>query len=335
MAEPTTVRVLSPEEIASRQLAETPYIRWPDPSQLFLQREVRLRQLAAGHAMRDFLIFMADICAAQHRRLNSPVVVTLPTQQHLAQAAKQGVAPLHPAEHLRAALWLEDLRALLADLQQRAQPAAPQVIQALSNATPEHLNRQADKLLQGITLELDLGQAPLIAAALQVYWTRLVSHTQAAYPDLAFGRIDDATVCPCCASLPVSSISRIGASDAGSRYLHCGLCATEWHMVRIQCACCSSSKSIFYQELEGDGEQSLSTAAPPRGTVRAEACDDCGHYLKIMSMDKDAYVDPVADDLATVALDLLVSDTGLQRHGVNYMLLWGEPEPSGLNDGSS
>ena len=54
-----------------------------------------------------------------------------------------------------------------------------------------------------------------------------------------------------------------------------------------------------------------------------------------MSMDKDAYVDPVADDLATVALDLLVSDTGLQRHGVNYMLLWGEPEPSGLNDGSS
>ena len=101
MAEPTTVRVLSPEEIASRQLAETPYIRWPDTSQVFLQREVRLRQLAAGHAMRDFLIFMADICAAQHRRLNSPVVVTLPTQQHLAQAAKQGVAPLHPSEHLR------------------------------------------------------------------------------------------------------------------------------------------------------------------------------------------------------------------------------------------
>ena len=28
----------------------------------------------------------------------------------------------------------------------------------------------------------------------------------------------------------------------------------------------------------------------------------------------------------TVALDLLVSDTGLQRHGVNFMLLWGDPD---------
>ena len=28
-------------------------------------------------------------------------------------------------------------------------------------------------------------------------------------------------------------------------------------------------------------------------------------------------------------------DWNQHSHGVNYMLLWGEPEPSGLNDGSS
>ena len=51
-------------------------------------------------------------------------------------------------------------------------------------------------------LGLDLAQAPLIGAALQVYWTRLVAHTQSQYPDLAFGRVDNATLCPCCGSKP-------------------------------------------------------------------------------------------------------------------------------------
>ncbi|MBU3651019.1 MAG: formate dehydrogenase accessory protein FdhE, partial [Limnohabitans sp.] len=51
------------------------------------------------------------------------------------------------------------------------------------------------------------------------------------------------------------------------------------------------------------------------------------HYLKIMDMSRDAHVDPVADDLASVTLDLLVSETGLQRHGVNYLLLWGNDAP--------
>jgi FdhE protein len=43
-------------------------------------------------------------------------------------------------------------------------------------------------------------------------------------------------------------------------------------------------------------------------------------------MDRDMYVDPAADDLATVTLDLLVSEAGFQRHGVNLMLLFGDPD---------
>ncbi|NBQ86306.1 MAG: formate dehydrogenase accessory protein FdhE, partial [Betaproteobacteria bacterium] len=54
--------------------------------------------------------------------------------------------------------------------------------------------------------------------------------------------------------------------------------------------------------------------------------EDCHHYLKIVSMDKDAFVDPVADDLATLPLDLLSTDAGFQRHGVNFMLLFGAGE---------
>jgi FdhE protein len=41
-------------------------------------------------------------------------------------------------------------------------------------------------------------------------------------------------------------------------------------------------------------------------------------------MEKDPEVEPVADDLASVALDLLVSEAGMQRSGHNLMLLFGE-----------
>ena len=60
--------------------------------------------------------------------------------------------------------------------------------------------------------------------------------------------------------------------------------------------------------------------------VQAEACSECGHYLKLVHADRDVMAEPVADDLATLTLDLLVAETGLQRHGVNLLLLFGESE---------
>lgn len=324
MADIATTKVLSPEEIAARQMADAPQLRFAATGDLFRDRETRLRQLAAGHAMRDYLIFMADLCAAQHRALQADRQHPLPPQDALGDAAKAGVPPLTPTLHRRDAAWRDDLRDILADVLPRAADGPAQVIRALQAADAEHLERQADRLLNGVMLGLDLGQAPLIGAALQVYWTRLVARTQHAYPDLAFGRIDDGKVCPCCGSLPVASIARIGGTEAGSRYLHCALCQTEWHMVRIQCAHCGSGKSIVYHEVEASSSDApRATVEPPKGAVRAEACEDCNHYLKIMSMDKDAFVDPVADDLASVTLDLLTADAGFQRHGVNFMLLFG------------
>jgi FdhE protein len=59
--------------------------------------------------------------------------------------------------------------------------------------------------------------------------------------------------------------------------------------------------------------------------VAAETCDECHHYLKICNAAKDPHVEPVADDLASLSLDLLVSEEGLMRHGVNFMLLFGPP----------
>ena len=325
MSNTVSTRVMSPEEIASQQLQEAPQFRLAVIGEVFRERELRLRQLAAGHAMRDYLLFMADVCAAQHRvvQLDRPSL-RLPYEEALADAARQGVAPLSPQQSLRDACWREDLSAILTELAPKSSPGVASVIEALLVAEAGELERQADRLLHGVMLGLNLGQAPLIAAALQVHWTRWVARTQHAFPDLAFGRVDEGKLCPCCASLPVASVARIGGAQAGARYLHCALCQTQWHMVRIQCAHCGSGKSIAYHELEpGEDGAALATVQPPRGTVRVETCDDCHHYLKIMAMDKDAFVDPVADDLATVPLDLLTADAGFERHGVNFMLLFG------------
>lgn len=341
MTEATTVKIMSPEEIAARQVGDVPPIRFADTARVFSDRETRLRQLAAGHAMRDYLIFMADVAAAQQRALAARRVSPLPGEQALGEAARAGVAPLAPTLFRRGAEWRDDLNDILADLLPRL-PEGParNTLLALQAAGAQELERQADRLLAGVMLGLDLGQAPLIGAALQVYWTRLVAHTQAQYPDLAFGRVDDATACPCCASRPTASVIRLGGTETGSRFLHCALCQSQWHMVRVKCSRCESTRSIFYQALEPDGDGAAQpTAAPPRGAVRTESCDDCNHYLKIVSMEKDAYVDPVADDLASVTLDLLVSESGKLRHGVNFMLLFGAPpdeadEPEALAAGS-
>ena len=53
------------------------------------------------------------------------------------------------------------------------------------------------------------------------------------------------------ASLPVASVVRTDSRSQGYRYLHCALCATEWHMVRVTCSHCQSTKGITYQSIDG------------------------------------------------------------------------------------
>lgn len=324
-----TIKVMSPEEIAARAGGEVQHLRLPDGATLFAERALRLRQLAASHAMRDYLIFMADLAQAQHLVLPTVPTLPLPTGAQMAGARALGRPPLPAADWPRDPAWHAALRSIVTELLPRAPEGAQPALQALLKAEPDWLERQADCLLTGVTLGLDMAAAPLVAAALQCYWVALVQQTQARHGAEgmpAFLRIEDETACPCCGSRPTASITREVEGVAGQRYLHCSLCATEWHMVRIQCPHCLSGRSLAYQQLQaGEGHELPATGAA-MGAVQAETCDDCGHYLKIFHTDRDPFVEPAADDLASVTLDLLVSDTGMRRHGVNLMLLFGEPD---------
>ena len=94
-------------------------------------------------------------------------------------------------------------------------------------------------------------------------------------------------------------------------------------MERVQCTQCFSDKSVRYR-----GLQPAQAAAEPEKApaIEAETCDECHHYLKTMHMAREVHVEPVADDLATLTLDLLVSEEGYVRSGTNMLLLFGDPE---------
>jgi FdhE protein len=333
----TTTRLLSPEEIAVQAGQQVPFLNLPERSTVFAEREMRLRQRAASHAMRDFLLFIAELSHGQHRALKSYPAVALPDAAALDAASKLGAPPLPATLWPRDAAWRDGLRTIIdAMLPRLAGSPAEAGVRSLREADDAWLEQQADRLLNGVMLGLDLAAAPLIAAALQTYWTHLLLATQAArgadrLPP--FGRVDDATRCPCCASRPTASISRIGAESAGYRYLHCSLCSLQWHMVRIKCSHCEKTKGIGYQSLRALDDDSPIGERSAKPAIEAETCDECGHYLKIVHMERDANVEPVADDLASVTLDLLVADAGFQRHGVNLMLLFGDPGDDPPGDG--
>lgn len=336
MTSSATVRIMSPEEIAARGGGETPFLRFPERTGVFAERAMRLRQLANGHAMGDYLAFMGDLTREQQQALQAMPAVPLPDAAAIDRAANAGLPPLPAADWPRDPAWRAVVHRIAAALAERAPDGARAGLQQLATADEVYLERQADLLLNGLSTGLDLAAAPVVGAALQVYWTHLLLgvHEQHQGQGAPFGRVDDPTVCPCCGSRPVASITRTAGESLGQRYLHCSLCNLEWHMVRGKCPHCQGTQHLAYQSLDladagGDEGSSRATSAK----VQAETCEDCGHYLKIVHTDRDPFVDPVADDLASVTLDLLVSETGLQRHGVNFMLLFGEPEPL-LEDGS-
>jgi FdhE protein len=306
-----TQRILEPHEIQARPASEIPFIRLPQRRSLFADRAARLEHLAQGHAMQDYLGFIAKVARAQDRMLAEIPALALPPAELLAQSREHGMPPLNPHSVRRDPLWCDALRRMLRNLEPQVEGAAKSVIKRLDAERDEFYEAQASKLLAGITLGLDLATAPLIGAGLQTYWVHLVTALGAG----AFAPIDAPSVCPACGSRPVASVTRSGGPENGQRFLHCSLCSTEWHMVRIRCSSCESTKGIEYLVVEGGAE-----------AVKAETCDECGTYLKILYMEHDPQVEPTADDLASITLDLLIADTGKLRSGQNLMLIHGDSE---------
>ena len=327
MSNQATVRVMTAEEIAARGSSDVPYLQLPARGTLFAERQMRLRQLAAGHPMGDYLLFMAGIAAAQHAALQQPPNLPLPDRAALDEASRRGLPPLAAADWPRDPAWHGVLRDMATQLRASAPDGVQPVLERLATADADFLEQQADLILLGLSEGLDMACAPLIAAALQACWTHmlLALHERDAARGQVFGRPEDESACPCCGSRPTASITRNAGGAFGQRYLQCSLCGLQWHLARIKCSHCLATEQLAYQSLEvADADGGGSRAA--QSALQAETCDACRHYLKIMHTDRDPFVEPMADDLASLTLDLLVSEAGYRRHGVNLGFFFGAPE---------
>lgn len=300
----TASTILQPGQIEA-PAGEIPFLRLPARGSFFKDRAARFRQLAPGHKMGDFLEFMASLAEAQHAALAHFPAVPLPDKNQLALSREHGMPPLAARSWPRDPAWRQALREIAGAVSATAPKPVRDVIARLDALDETSLEKLADAILDGRFHDTDLAISPFVVAALQVYWM----HMSTALGESGFGRTDLPGLCPVCASAPGASIVRIGA-EQGLRYLHCSLCGSEWHMVRVKCSNCESTKGIAYYGIEGD-----------KGAVKAEACEACGSYLKILYLDKDPLLDPTADDLATLALDILMDEAGVQRSGPNLFLL--------------
>ena len=292
------------------RVREAPRVVLPENPRLFDERAARFAQLAHGHPMGAYLGLMAQVCRGQQAALGSRAAAAVPAGA-LEASRRHGMPPLPAQGHARAALWRDDLRDIVRAVRAGAAPGVAQTLDRLLAMDEAPVEAIADRVLAGTTLDDDAACVPFVGAALQVYFTRQAASLAAA--DVS--HCDVATVCPVCGTRPVASIIRIGGAQANLRYLVCALCHTEWHMVRATCSSCGSEKGVHFLSLAEDPD----AEGAGQAAVKAEACNECKSYLKLVSQDRDAFVDPYADDLATLALDLLVDEQGFARSGPNLL----------------
>jgi FdhE protein len=298
----TAGRIADPIDIG--KLAQPPPIRLPDPAVVFAHRTERLRSLAQGGSMEDFLSFMATLARAQ-----SSALAALAVEATLDTFPRQGMPPLDRRAWLPEPSWQRALAVILDRLGAAALTAETRsALDRLARLDRDALDALAEKAVRFESAEAEPAEACLAFAALQVYWTRMAAEIQLAGNEI----VHPVGGCPVCGSPPVASLVHSAGSLAGSRFLVCSLCATEWHLVRIKCANCESTKGIAYLEIEGAG-----------GLVKAETCDECRTYSKVIYTEKAPSADAFADDLASLGLDVLVGDAGWHRVTPNPFLLPG------------
>jgi FdhE protein len=288
------------------EVAEPPFVRLPDPRHIFAERAQRFAALASNHQFAPYLLFLAALCEAQHKARDGTPEPDLPPADAIARARESGVPPLDRSRFAPSAEFDVVFDRLLGLAEAIEKPAA--AAEALARVA------SADAAMRGAMIRNVLADSiPVERFAEHVYAAAVM---QLHFARLAAGLDDKRLVpvgygaCPACGAPPVSSMIVGWPRAHGTRFCACSLCGTLWNYVRIKCTICASTAGIAYQEIDGGP-----------GTVKAETCDSCHTYVKILQQQKDPALEPVADDVASLGLDLLVREAGYRRGGVNPFLL--------------
>jgi FdhE protein len=295
---------LAPMDIG--EVASPPFAVLPDPASVFLRRSERFAALAPGHEIEPYLLLLSQITRAQHDVQGTMPVPALPAAKQLQLAHDSIMPPISTA-----LMELDDAAdttfgALLKQLATAdLAPTARLTLEVVERATPAERRAMMRAVVLDEVPDDAVAEHVLAAAAVQLVFTRLAAQLDvASLQSVADG------ACPSCGGAPSAS-AIVGWNGAhGTRFCTCSICATQWNVVRIRCLVCSSESGIAYHSIEGGSE-----------TIMGETCESCSSYVKMLHQHKEAGLDPLADDVASLALDLTLAKEGWQRASVNPFLM--------------
>lgn len=292
-----SIKILPKDEIVQNASSfHQPVLLFSNPKNLYQRRAERLRNLAKEHPMADYLHFVANLVDCQLALLNES-----PIEQKI-KIETETTAPLSIQKWQRDPIWRKLLQSLLNKMKTHSNENVQATIENLEKSSDSELEELADKLLSQQFSEISSDKALFIWAALSLYWVQL---TQQLPHNTKMESGDGLHLCPVCNAPPTASIVHFG-SQQGLRYLHCSLCESEWNVVRSKCSNCDNTGKLDYWSINSE-------FAP----IKAESCSDCYSYLKILYQEKDPYVEAIADDLASIYLDIEMEEKGLSRSGLN------------------
>lgn len=297
---------IQPDPSAIGGVPTAPLALLPKPMRLYAARAKRLEFLA-GHNqnLAPWLSFLAALTGLQARlaeELPRPAPID-PDRIRLARENRMPPidrAPLaaDPALHAVLDAVLDGAAAL-----EMPEPARLALQAVIAAPLPDR-----HWLLQNVLADRipDDSVAPHLFAALavQLHLSRLA----ATLPADQLVKIRTG-ICPSCGGRPATS-SVVGMAELdGVRYAACACCQTQWNEVRLSCLCCGETGKISYRSVETE-----------QATVRAEVCGDCDFWVKVLYQNKNPSLEPIADDVASLGLDLMMKDQGLRRGGFNPFL---------------
>lgn len=196
-------------------------------------------------------------------------------------------------------------------------PAARQALEFLAQLTTlqkslASQHRSAETALPGY-LEWLAANAPaaIAEAAMQIDRLPISPNLDTAEAFIVEGLLQAFPLdpCPYCQAPAVSLLREAGHGARRSQV--CGVCLAESPAPRLGCRACGEQRvealPIFRSE-----------ATEP---ARIDACDTCHAYVKTIDLTRDGAACPIADDLASVSLDLWAREHGYHRVRPNLLRL--------------
>ena len=313
---------LDPDPSVIGGIARAAFALPPDPGRLFARRAERFAFLAGSGALAPYLSFLAGLSRVQDGLAQDLTPPDPVPEAQLARARAGRMPPIDRRAMAGAPAMAAALDRLLTEAGTLDMPEPARLaLDAVQAADAETRTWLLGNVLSDAISDDMAAPHLFVAAATQVVMAQAAAGLDAErLVAVAVG------ACPACGGRPVTSSVVEMQGMEGVRYATCACCATEWNEVRVKCLCCGSTKGVGYRGLEGAEAGDPAPAGGLRAlaaeaTVKAEVCDECHSWVKILYRNRNPSMDPVADDVASLGLDLRMRETEWRRGGANPWLV--------------